>query len=92
MGLGNAKNLRTFACNACNLYQDDNLKRLLAGLMLDINKAARLKQKKNDEDKMNRSRLSKSSSKTDMDAQPKEPFVYNYRPKIVKPTGKETAK
>ena len=28
-GLGNAKNLRTFACNACNLYEGKNLHWLL---------------------------------------------------------------
>lgn len=65
MGLGNAKNLRSFACNACNLYQDDNLKRLLSGLMTDVNKAARMKRKA--EDALNRSRLSKSSNKTEGD-------------------------
>ena len=35
-GLGNAKNLRSFAVNACNLYQDDNLRRLLAGMSSDV--------------------------------------------------------
>ena len=28
-GLGNAKNLRTFSCNACNLYEGKNLHVLL---------------------------------------------------------------
>ena len=36
-GLGNAKNLRSFAVNACNLYQDDNLRRLLSGMTSDVN-------------------------------------------------------
>ena len=31
-GLRNAKNLRHFACNACNLYQDNNLGNLLIGM------------------------------------------------------------
>jgi len=57
--------------------------------MNDVNKAAR--QKRKADDVLNRSLLSKSSSKTEADA-PKEPFVYNHRPKVVKPTGKETAK
>ena len=34
-GLRYAKNLRYFACNACNLYADDNLLMLLAGFMPD---------------------------------------------------------
>ena len=79
--MGNSKNLRFFSANACNLYQDDNLKRLLSGLMLDVNKQARVKKKQ--EDLLNRSLLSKSSSKTETE-HPKEPFVYNYRPKVVK--------
>ena len=33
MGLGKAKNLRHFAANACNLYEADNLKRLLSGMI-----------------------------------------------------------
>ena len=45
VGLGKAKNLRHFSCNACNLYQDDNLKRLLSGLIEDINAKAVKKQK-----------------------------------------------
>lgn len=45
LGLGNAKNLRHFAANACNLYQDDNLKKLLNGLILDVNSKALKKEK-----------------------------------------------
>lgn len=44
-GLGSTKNLRHFACNACNLYQDDNLKKLLNGMITDVNSKAKRKQK-----------------------------------------------
>lgn len=40
MGLGKAKNLRHFAANACNLYEADNLKRLLSGMIQDVNARA----------------------------------------------------
>ena len=58
--------------------------------MLDVNKTAK-KSVKTKEDVMNRSLISRSSSKTDTD-HPKEPFVYNYRPKVVKQEKKETPK
>lgn len=41
LGLGNAQNLRHFACNACNLYQEDNLKKLLNGMMQNVNNKAK---------------------------------------------------
>ena len=42
-GLGDSKNLRHFSCNACNLYQDDNLRKLLSGMITDVNAKARRK-------------------------------------------------
>ena len=42
-GLGNSKNLRHFSCNACNLYQDDNLRKLLNGMITDVNSKAKRK-------------------------------------------------
>lgn len=49
------------------------------------------KKKKAEADLLNRSAISKETSKTDIE-QLKEPFVYNYKPKISKSTVKETAK
>ena len=44
--LGTSKFLRNFACHACNLYADDNLKKLLSGMIRPIDtKKAILMQK-----------------------------------------------
>ena len=38
--LSNCKNLRFFAANACNLAQDSNLKKLLDGLIMNVDNSA----------------------------------------------------
>ena len=83
-GLGSAKNLRHFATNACNLYQDDNLRKLLKGMVKDpsTNKKKRVTLP---DESLNVSRISTQSRLDD-----REPFVYNYKPKVTKTNAKET--
>ena len=103
--LGTSKHLRNFAVHACNLYADDNFKKLLSGMIrpIDTKKAILMqKEEKKQQGKevevhfarhgsssqLNDSRLSKISN--DSESQLKEPFVYNYKPKVQKANTKET--
>ena len=45
--MGSSKYLRNFACHACNLYADNNLKKLLGGMIrpIDTKKAIKMMQK-----------------------------------------------
>ena len=84
-GLGNCKNLRHFACNACNLYQDDNLRKLLNGMIADVNSKARRKQKQLETLKEQGHNISHTNSRASTallaEKSPvKEPFQYNYKP------------
>ena len=62
-GLGNSKNLRHFTCNACNLYQDDNLRKLLNGMILDVNSRARRKMKEMEQKKLDGLNISHTNSR-----------------------------
>lgn len=100
-GLRNAKNLRHFTCNACNLYQDNNLGNLINGMQQNTESWKRWVKKSKEEDRLaqeegflgktqavdnlNTSTVSKKSSATH-----KEPFVYNYKPAAPRQQGKET--
>ena len=80
-GLGNAKNLRHFSVNACNLYQDDNLRKLLSGMIIDVSNIGQtintMKSKIQKKNANNRSKVNSNAH---------EPFTYNHKPKEVENT------
>ena len=51
-GLRNAKNLRHFTCNACNLYQDNNLANLINGMQQNTEAWKKWVRKSKEEDKL----------------------------------------
>lgn len=77
-GLGNAKNLRHFSVNACNLYQDDNLRKMLSGMIIDVSNISNtINTMKSKIQKKNDNNWSKTKSNAH------EPFTYNHKPKEV---------
>ena len=90
-GICNAKNLRFLGVNACNLYQDDNLRRLLNGMIQDVNtKAAKNLGKQQKDSYLH---WSDKYRKLLMDEETKEPpFTYSHKPERVKVDKKESIK
>ena len=87
-GMGNAKNLRNFAANACNLYQDDNLRRLLNGMIQDVDTKAGKRLQIKQDDQLHASRVYKAELIDEEMKQP--PFTYSKRVERVKKEKKET--
>ena len=86
-GLSNTKNLRNFGVNACNLYESDNLRRLLQGMTIDVNSHVETSSPTRAQEQTRPNRIL-----SDKKREPKEPFTYNHKPVVTKINPRETAR